>query len=719
MPSVIKLLQVELMALIEYASRNHNKVSVDMEMLRSAITSIALSQVNSAFVYAKQKAKNAEDNKSAAKNRHVVTPEEVQAKIDRINANSANNKVWEPIEDKIQDAIGGVQSAMANLYTSFGSSVALLSRDGQLGKTTERNYGTSETINGGVAYFVPIKWILSQRTNGVSYKDRVESGKISLDTAITEVLGKKYFLCNYDINQPVDKAGYKYINGGTDGLHVLAGTIRQAGILPTIDPVFKDISWKSIDQRPNPKPGETKFRIRLTPEQADVFTKMITDADSYLRREVLQLTSESNMKTGSDHVENTGEPDDPNSAQNGLEGKQSEGQKNLASGRDEKAYENELAAMNRSVQTKVNVVQNYISNAHPLKPKITVDPPESSGDLFVDTINKIQYLSDFAVKFGKHFKVDVPCNVYNIEQQPYRIANYTKDIRTKVSNAIAASSDFVYDEALKKMVAATNNALYSELNDVEGRIASVYDNFKLNNNNQSETNPDEVKRIRELWKTAVNTPHKTSAGITTKVDSIVDELSELASSDDAWSGTNAVGTIPAELKKLYDQYCAIDRRISTASNLPTVDEVQQAIVNIVRPIAVYGTRHIDNVARYKKLCDDAKKLAETASNGVQLRKLASALAHIMRTYGDEAEPIYKNLKNAMAPYIKKPAEPVSEQPAKPTVEENPSTEQETKPAAETPKPTSEPVTTPVDTDEDDDDDEDEETLRRCRRYGVF
>ena len=36
MPSVIKLLQVELMALIEYASRNHNKVSVDMEMLRSA-----------------------------------------------------------------------------------------------------------------------------------------------------------------------------------------------------------------------------------------------------------------------------------------------------------------------------------------------------------------------------------------------------------------------------------------------------------------------------------------------------------------------------------------------------------------------------------------------------------------------------------------------------------------------------------------------------------
>ena len=168
------------MALIEYASRNHNKVSVDMDMLRSAITSIALSQVNSAFVYAKQKAKNAGDNKDAAKKRHVVTPEELQAKIDRINANSANNKVWEPIEDKIQDAIGGVQSAMANLYTSFGSSVSLLSRDGQLGKTTERNYGTSETINGGVAYFVPIKWILSQRTNGVSYKDRVSLDRKSV-----------------------------------------------------------------------------------------------------------------------------------------------------------------------------------------------------------------------------------------------------------------------------------------------------------------------------------------------------------------------------------------------------------------------------------------------------------------------------------------------------------------------------------------------------------
>jgi len=718
MPSVIKILQVELMALIEYA--NHNKVSVDMDMLRSAITSIALSQVNSAFVYAKQKSKNADDNKDGAKKRHVATPEELQAKIDRINANSENDKVWEPIEDKIQDAIGGVQSAMANLYTSFGSSVSLLSRDGQLGKTTVRNYGTSETINGGVAYFVPIKWILSQRTNGVSYKDRVESGKILLDTAITEVLGKKYFLCNYDINQPVDKSGYKYINGGTDGLHVLAGTIRQAGILPTIDPVFKDISWKSIEKRPSSKPGETKFRIRLTPEQADVFTKMITDSNSYLRQEVLQLTSVSNMQTSSDHVEKTGEPDDPNSAQNGLEGKQSEGQKNLASGRDENAYENELLAMNRSVQTKVNVVQNYISNAHPLKPKITVDPPESSGDLFVDIINKIQFLSDFAVKFGKHFKVDVPCKVYNIEHQPYRIANYTKAIRKEVSNAIAASSDFVYDEALKKMVAATNDALYTELNDVEGRIASVYDNFKLNNK-QSETNPDDVKRIGDMWKAAVNAPHKTAAGVTTKVDSIVDELSELASSDDAWSGTNAAGTIPDDLKKLYDQYCALDRRISTASDLPSDEEVEQAIVNIVRPIAEYGARHVENIARYKKLCDAAKKLAETAPNGMQLRKLASALAHIMRTFGNEAEPIYKNLKNAMAPYIKKPAEPVSEQPAKPTVEETPSNEPETNPADETPKPTPEPVTTPVDTDEDDDDDddEDEETLRRCRRYGVF
>ena len=582
MSSIVQILQVELMALIEYAKAVHMEMDDQhTKLLRSAITALALSEVNSDSGYVDMTSGGPKPKF------HIPTKEEKETERARINANAENDDVWNPTQKKIVRAIGGDQAALDKVYKSYGSPVAMLKWDMHLTKQNSRNLGASETISDGIAYFVPIGPILyktrqkDKNGNDVAYKDLIDAGRMTLDQAITEVCGKENLVCNFNVNAVKDDTGPVYINGGALGLDLLAGTPQHKGMLASMDERFANVTYRSKIAKPRRKLGDTEYRIQLTHPEAVAFTEMILDPTSILRTKYIQLTAVRTIGETNDTVEQTG-TEEENYAQHRLDDQMSKGHEEFAAGQED-VYGPAMQTWNESLDRIRKQISQYIDYPDTNKPKLDFHENtvlDSKADPLTLAMQKVQYISRFAVAFGKSFDVDVPMRKCQVEHVTYDIANYSETV-CNTMNSKLNSYKIKSHAALFNMSNMLNENVARVLGNIDTRILSFYENAKFDTEETTEeiAHNQQIKAVRSLWSDVMHRKFVGKDGHTYTVNSLINMLSRQIERDNG-----STRSLPPKVASLYNDLVTFDHRIQLDKDLPTPDDIEPAVEYIVEPL---------------------------------------------------------------------------------------------------------------------------------------
>lgn len=621
MSSIVQILQVELMALIEYAKAVHMKLDEPHEkLLRSAITSLALSETNSDAEYV-----NLQSKGKKSKYR-IPTKEEREAERERINANSENDAVWNPIIEKISLAMVGDNDALNSVYKSYGSPKAMMKWDMHIAKQNTRNYGASDTIQNGIAYFVPIGPVLystykkDARGNPVYYKDMIDAGRMTLDQAITDVCGKQNIVCHFNVNAIKDNNGTVYIDGGSLGLDLLAGTPQHSGMLASMDERFKNITYESKVAKPRRRLGDTEYRIRLTRPEAVAFTEMILDPTSILRTKYIQLTAERNIKETGDTVDSMGDPDEPNSQQNQLDNQMTQGHEELAHGQED-VYGPAMTKWITSLNGIRTQIRKYLEYPDPYKPKIDFSEKsalDAHSDPLTFAMQQVQYISRFAIAFGKSFNVDIESTKCLVEQVMYDIVKYSRPLYMELSGSINSNTKVNSHAALIQMIKQLNTNLYHILGSVDKKIVSFYANAKFDTeeNEDDVAHHQQVDEVRQIWSGVTHRKFAGKDGHTYTVNSLIDMLSMQIERDNG-----STRSLPPKVASLYNDLVAFDNRIRLDNDLPTPEDIEQTVEYIVEPlIKIYSV---------EKTKPSASAVADTPTKERDTEEAPTA---------DEAEP---------------------------------------------------------------------------------
>lgn len=572
--SIVQVLNAELLGLVEYARAK--EIEVNMDLLRSAMTVIASLQVNNTLL-------GGTEYQRLGKKASNFNVEEAKRKdAERIQANMHNDEIWRTISTKIGAAIGGDDAALQSLYKMGGSSLSAFSRDKQLKRDNKQSLSTTDEIKHNHPYFISVKQVLAK------YGDQIVHHQITFDDAMTQYNQKSSILCNYDIEQDPDENGCKYIYGGLEGLLSLAG--RKADRHGVLMLCGMNVDYASI-QPSRRRNASTKYCIRLSPDDAQTFERMIVDDESPLRK-LLQLTNVTVSKDEGTTVTTVNDdPDKPDSAQHGRDAAVVAGHQQLGEDRVND-FDQRVAGLANSMKSAVGKMKRYMMYPSPRKPVIKLSKFTPSPDADVNLLNQIEYLSEFAVKFGKIFNTDVAVIKCLMGVETFHIATYTDaNYSAVISTLNHKMPQILTEEALAECVNAVNKALYAFFHNIEERISSVYSGIKFGDDAKSDVSKDTVDQLSEARKrlnTILTKQYVVENGVFTTLQDMNSDIQAAISS--VGHGEDLDDIVPEELVDASDRLAEFTAKLNH-NEVPTDEDFVDFIQYDLPIIVEYGVHH--------------------------------------------------------------------------------------------------------------------------------
>lgn len=573
--SIVQILNAELMGLVEYARAK--SIDVNMTLLRSAMTSIASLQVNDKLL------SGTEYRRPGKKERPFNVEEAKRKDAERIQANMHNDEIWDTLRRTVSAAVSGDDNALSSLYKMGGSSLSAFSRDKQLKRDNNQSLSQTDTIKNNHPYFVSVKQVLAK------YGDQIVHHQITFDDAMTQYNQTDSILCNYDFEQEPDKNGCKYIYGGEEGLLSFAG--RKAGRNGVLKLCGMNVDHTSI-QPSSRKNASTKYCIRLSPEDAKTFERMIVDSESILRQKYLQLTNVSETRDeGTTVVTGNEEPNKPDSAQHGRDAAVVTGHQQLGEERVND-FDQRVAGLANALKSAVGKMKRYMMYPSPRKPVIKLSKFTPSPDADVNLLKQIEYLSEFAVEFGKVFNTDVAVIKCLMGVETFHIATYTDaNYSAVISTLNRKMPQILTEEALAECVNAVNKALYAFFHNIEKRISAVYSGIKFGDDAKSDVSKetvDQLSEARERLNTILTKQYVVENGVFTTVQDMNSDIQSAISS--VGHGEDLDDIVPEELVDASDRLAEFTAKLNH-NDVPT-DEDFMAFIQYDLPIIVeYGVHH--------------------------------------------------------------------------------------------------------------------------------
>ena len=572
--SIVQVLNAELLGLVEYARAK--EIEVNMDLLRSAMTAIASLQVSNTLLG------GTEYQRPGKKASNFNVEEAKRKDAERIQANMHNDEIWRTISTKIGAAIGGDDAALLSLYKMGGSSLSAFSRDKQIKRDNNQSLSTTNEIYHNHPYFVSVKQVMAK------YGDQIVNRQITFDDAMTQYNQKSSILCNYDLEQEPDESGCKYIYGGLEGLLSLAG--RKAGRNGVLKVCGMNVDYTSI-QPSRRRNASTKYCIKLSPEDAQLFERMIVDDESQLRK-LLQLTNVSVAKDeGTTVTAGNDDPDKPDSAQHGRDADVVAGHQKLSED-SVNDFDQRVAGLANSMKSAVSKMKRYMMYPSPRKPVIKLSKFTPSPDADVNLLKQIEYLSEFAVKFGEVFKTEVAVTKCVMGVETFRIANYTDDnYRAVISTLNRHMPQILTEEALADCINSVNSALYAFFHNIQERISSVYAGIKFGdaaNSDVSKETVDELSEARKRLNDILTKQYVIESGVLATLQDINSGIQDAINSVGHGESLNDV--VPEELVDASDRLAEFTTKLNQ-NDVPTDEEFVDFIQHDLPIIVEYGVHH--------------------------------------------------------------------------------------------------------------------------------
>ena len=572
--SIVQVLNAELMGLVEYARAK--ALNVNMKLLRSAMTSIASLQLNAKLLG------GTEYHRPGKKERQFNVEEAKRKAAERIQSNMHNDEIWRAISTTIGAAVGGDDAALQSLYKMGGSSLSAFSRDKQLKRDNNMSLNTTDEIKRNHPYFVSVKQVMAK------YGDQIAHHQITFDDAMTQYNQSDSILCNYDFEQEPDKNGCKYIYGGEEGLLSLAG--RKAGRNGVLKLCGMNVDHTSI-QPSSRKNASTKYCIRLSPEDAQTFERMIVDDESPLRQ-MLQLTNVTVSKDEGTTVTNVNEdPGKPDSAQHGRDAAVVTGHQQLSENRVND-FDKRVVGLANAMKSAIGKMKRYMMYPSPRKPVIKLSKFTPSPDADVNLLKQIEYLSEFAVKFGKIFNTDVAVIKCLMGVETFHIAHYTdQNSFAVISTLNRKMPQILTEEALAECINAVNNSLHAFFHNIEERISSVYSGIKFGDDAKSDVSKETVDQLSEARKrlnTILTKQYVVENGVFTTLQDLNSDIQAAISS--VGHGEDLDDIVPEELVDASDRLAKFTAKLNH-NDVPTDEEFVDFIQYDLPIIVEYGVHH--------------------------------------------------------------------------------------------------------------------------------
>ena len=587
LPSIRQLLNVELLALIEYAHTNSN-VHVDYKKLESALTALASAELsddaqggNTYVAKGKQRSK---EHQAAIDN----TKKE---KLERINKNLQSKELVDRMNKMCIGAISSGGPALAHLYTMGGSAIKFFDYDKQLKRDTYNELHTTDIPTLPVIYFVPRKIVIDLG------RDLIQSAG-SFANLMTAVNRETAVLCHYNCEQAADKNGYKYIEGGKAGLEQLVGNNRGTGILYRCG--LRNVRPASLIEKPREENG-LRYHIALDEKTAELFEKMLKDDSSPLRQNDIQLTTVT--KAHEDSTTSQGTSDEESEETNAMEGK-------LANrGNEAGARENNktpIENLKDSVRLVLNKVNKYMSLPSDYAPPIKIAPMDTPVNDDDAILKQIEYISKFAVVFGKLFGVAVDLMPCTFGHNVYNIARYTVNQWSSIGKRLANDSKFTgirMRPKLYELITKLNESLNTLLQNIQDRLSAVFDTIQFNVDESkvmSSTDRDELNQAakeiddiqKSTYKIAPDVPPVELGFMFNSIEEVSKHRVDASHiSDDHVSDDFASSTlIPKELLDATEELADLTKQISLGT-APSKDQIEQFKRTELPIIVKYGVHH--------------------------------------------------------------------------------------------------------------------------------
>lgn len=582
--SIVQILNAELMGLIEYARAK--SLDVNMELLRSAMTSIASLQVNAKLL------RGTEYHRPGKKERPFNVEEAKRKDAERIQANMHNDEIWDTLRRTVSAAVSGDDKSLLSLYKMGGSSLSAFSRDKQLKRDNKQSLSTTDEIKHNHPYFISVKQVLAK------YGDQIVHHQITFDDAMTQYNQKSSILCNYDLEQDPDENGCKYIYGGLEGLLSLAG--RKADRNGVLMLCGMNVDYASI-QPSRRRNASTKYCIRLSPDDAQTFERMIVDDESPLRK-LLQLTNVTVSKDeGTTVTSGNDDPDKPDSAQHGRDAAVVAGHQKLSED-GVNDFDQRVAGLTNSMKSAVSKMKRYMMYPSPRKPVIKLSKFTPSPDADVNLLKQIAYLSEFAVKFGEVFKTEVAVTKCVMGVETFRIANYTDDnYRAVISTLNRHMPQILTEEALADCINSVNSALYAFFHNIQERISSVYAGIKFGdaaNSDVSKETVDQLSEARNRLNAILTKQYVIERGVLATLQDINSGIQDSINS--IGHGENLNDVVPEELVDASDRLAEFTTKLSQ-NDVPTDEEFVDFIQHDLPIIVEYGVHHYRAKVEWNRL----------------------------------------------------------------------------------------------------------------------
>ncbi len=641
--SIVKLLGVELLALIEYARSNSSKVHIDFEKLRSALGGLAFAEANDKI----------QDESSYVPTGQKATPEYLanldkskQKYADRLKRNLESTELMDRMMTVCKGAISGNQSSLLSLYKYGGSVLKFFELDKQLKTDNKLELKCTEDINSSIVYFVPMMPVITK------YRELLISRKITPDDAITQIQNEQSILCNYDLKQDADADGYKYIEGGKNGLVNLVGVPRSLnrygyGVLAQCRGGLETVNSASLVVRKFPTAYGTRYHIRLTSAEAEAFERQLADGSSVLRTEYIQLTEVKQLSDTSTEFSGPGNLEGDGGQQDVLDKEMVEGNEHRDVGINlEKTPQEKLAG---SVQYAFNVVNSYLRFKAPNKPIIDMDLL-SFTDQSDDTIlQMVSYISEFAVKFGEKFGTKVETIFCEYNHETYVVALYNQDNTNAVSRMINIDPrgyKIRLYETLHQRVERTNRALGSFFSKIQGLLRNAFASIQFNQTKENKVSDEYREAIRKsaaAFNEITNQKYQITPTSSLTINTICEQVETLleTSSSDSLSYDTAV--IPSDLLHATEKFSRISNRIADYE-VVSIAELNQLKQKVLPVIVKYGVHHIKAVLEWNRW--KSEKIDIPLESGVKtatLQQIINDSSIVSATTSVKLKKLVKNL----------------------------------------------------------------------------
>lgn len=542
--SAITILNTEFMALIEYARRNPSTVHVDMEKLKRALIELATDEIPHKF--------NIDGGKS---DDPINIAKRQKAELASKKLNS--DKVWNQIETVIVGALTGDEKSLTSLYKAGGSALALFSRDKSEREQYMMNLSSVDSFSNNQAFFVPDA-LVNRYLKNPNFPDRKN---MSFDRAMNEVQRTQFILCNYKLDQQ-NPDGCSYIDGGKNGINILLGDPDHIGILAACGiPVTRD-SLVS----PEYTKRSTKYRIKLTPEQAKEFESQLNDSSSLLRTKYITLTKVAiNKEVGTTVEKDESAPDKENSGQNAMDEKINLGKESMVSD-SVSDIDERIGHLDNAIKTVMGAINTYNRSISTVLPKVPFKQRQVSKDADENRLYQIDAISNFAVSFAKVFSVNVKTQQCSVGSTVINVAVFGARQWAAILANMRRNRNIMMVESLADIVNRTATALRGFLSDIVTKIETVYAVAKFGDSqsNSDDKSSDETNLVKakNFVHDILSNEYKLKSGKTVTFEQLYNDLD------------NAVEQMEMDNLTLPKQLCdAFDHFSSVISNVYRGQEV--------------------------------------------------------------------------------------------------------------------------------------------------